>query len=50
MTLKLNFEAKAKNFKPRPECLEAETEAKNHKTKAEAKILVSRPICMVSVP
>jgi len=44
----LNFETEAKTLRPKPECLEAKTEAEatNHKTEAEveAKLLALRPV------
>ena len=42
----LNFEAKAKSLRPRQNGPEAEAEARDYKaeTKAEAKLLASRPV------
>jgi len=42
----LNLETEAKSWRPRPKGPEAETEAKCYEaeTKAEAKILASRPV------
>jgi len=40
----LNFDTEAKTLRPKPECLEAETEAKYHDAKVEAKIVASRPV------